>query len=341
MNMRRLLLLLLLGVVISLAFFWVSEKEKDNESIVDVDYQKEAVYWEQEIDRVGAAQAYRTFSENEKYKELNYQIQHDISHIFGQLVYKKAGLEGASICGEYFDFGCQHGFFNLAMYDQGTQAIEEIVGVCDGDTELFAQCLHGLGHGILSYLGDEYVEDAVDVCVSHTSDTAGPSPCASGVFMEFAFGAGDLIFDREQEGSILRLGAIVREPDLRGMHYPCDSVEKSVRGACYLYQSSWWKYAYFNEDASGWKKIGEICTTLQNDEERNSCINGIGYELGSIEYDVEKMIKFCEDMPSVTAEIECLKGVTWSLAPRKEYTDGLKMVCGLLPEGSSRRCAVI
>lgn len=113
---------------------------------------------------------------------------HELSHIVGNALYDQRGFFGIDACDETFGYGCYHGVIEETFHEYGPQALTEMELLCDelfvDDSQKYVACIHGIGHGLLTYNTynlDESLADCARLELSYD--------CVSGVFMEYAFGA--------------------------------------------------------------------------------------------------------------------------------------------------------
>src|SRR3989338_2641211 len=155
--------------------------------------------WSARIDSIGTARAYGEFKE--AYEAQDSKFQHLAAHVMGSLLYEKEGLAGLGICDATFAFGCYHSFFGSAVSKEGIGAIKDFDRIC---MEKFGPwgtgCPHGIGHGILEYMGHEKLDEALAAC-AHTTQKHPLLGCTSGVFMEYNF---PVLIGKEEASSQVR-----------------------------------------------------------------------------------------------------------------------------------------
>lgn len=137
-------------------------------------------YWEKRIHEVGRHNAYNELSV--WVKDLNTNKKHFEAHIFGDSLYRADGLQGVDVCDGKFNYACFHAFMIQAVEDDGIEVVTKLNDACKNQLDVTAaECVHGIGHGILGVLGYEpkNIEDALHICESLSAG------CPGGVFMEY------------------------------------------------------------------------------------------------------------------------------------------------------------
>ncbi|MEN9621831.1 MAG: hypothetical protein RLZZ67_265 [Candidatus Parcubacteria bacterium] len=311
-------IVVLFAVVLSLVIMYFSTKSKPKDSL-DVlwsgNYTKERAFWKKEIDTVGAEKAYQDFKIDTQGK--GFGIAHTLSHIMGELIYEKEGINGIVVCDASFAFGCYHSFFGRAITDGGIESVTTLDELC---VKKFGPkglgCPHGIGHGVLGYLGNDSLDKALEVC-SKLSWKGLFNGCQSGVFMEYNFHTMQSI-----------QGAQGRVFDSQKPLFPCDTVNKRFSQACY-FELPAWHYATVSHD---YAKTGLLCGLAPIGSMRDACFKGLGNTIAAgSKYNSEEAINQCELMPKHQDLLECRAGASWAFFA--EPTTRNKM--GVLCEGLS------
>lgn len=259
------------------------------------DYAEARMHWKEEIEEYGTLKAYERFKKDTQNE--TYGTAHTLAHIFGELVYDIDGLEGVVVCDSSFSMGCFHSFFGKAIKENGVEIIYKLDSDCEsrwGDYGLF--CAHGIGHGLLTYLGDDKLDEALDIC-SKLAWEGEHGGCSGGVFMEHDFQT-----MREP------IRAHVRVFDSANPYSPCDKIQK-FKGACYFALGQWW-FSALNQD---YVRMGELCEAIKDTEYKKSCGRGIGGIVGPhLEFNTEEIFKACAFMSNKEIDILCRQGAAWS-----------------------------
>ncbi len=259
------------------------------------DYAAAKAHWAEEIENHGTLKAYERFK-NDTLKE-SYGTAHTLAHIFGELIYETDGLVGFSVCDSSFSMGCFHSFFGRAIDDHGVDIVYKLDSDCEkewGSSGLI--CAHGIGHGLLTHLGDERVERALEIC----SELIWKEPlggCSGGVFMEHDF-----------QTMRQPIHAQVRAFNPETPYAPCDKISR-YKEACYFSLGQWW-FSALNQDRV---RMGELCADVKDDNYRKNCGRGIGGIIGPHEeFNTLNIVNSCSLMPNDEIEVLCLQGAAWS-----------------------------
>jgi hypothetical protein len=133
--------------------------------------------------------------------------------------------EGDSFC----EAGYYHGVVEELAANLGPRAfLRQLNGACrrlrrQATKRLYAECVHGLGHGVMSVLGNDLYA-ALKAC-DRLRSSRNRNRCYSGVFMENAASAAGLTH--------LRTRYVKRREPL----YPCNAVARRYRRECYPMQA--------------------------------------------------------------------------------------------------------
>lgn len=304
----------------------LSLSEKDRK-----DYQE----WAKRVDEQGAEKTYEEFKK--AYENADPGIAHLESHIIGQVIYDKMGVDGTGICDKTFAFGCYHSFLGHAISENGLAIVDMLNQKCiEKLVDQALGCQHGIGHGLVTYLGYEYgdLADALEACDKlPVSDPIGG--CFGGAFMEYNF------------RTMLADKASLREYKEEFSHEPCKSLSEKFVQACYYWQSQWWGNVLSESYSRKYVKIGEFCAEISIDVDRRQCFWGAGNTVGQfVSWDVSEAIKLCKLLSGFEGELYCRSGAAGafyaepskrSLAP--ELCDGLdekpKESCKKAAKGSA------
>lgn len=239
--------------------------------------------------------------------------QHNAAHLFGESLYVVGGIEGIRTCDTDFNFGCYHGFFTQAVSGEGLSSISALDAVCQS-SERPSACQHGIGHGIMEYLGHSNLSDALQAC----SFTYQPDPiagCVSGVFMDYNIRL-------TIEGDAFSVAARpLEDPD--SPYTPCTEVNDEFKRSCYHELPQWWYQVY----AGDMRHIGVLCERIEEKVYRNSCFSGAGNIVGSVaDYNVSRVLEICAQMPKVAVS-SCIMYAAWSFSDNIGAQEDAKRLC--------------
>lgn len=256
--------------------------------------------WQSRIDTVGSEQAYEEYKE--EYTPRSFKIQHITAHLIGELLYENEGIKGLVICDEAFAFGCYHSFFGRAISENGVGIVSELDRAClEKYGAIGTGCQHGIGHGILEYMGHNKLVAALETCEMTTQ--ANPLfGCTSGVFMEYNIPV--IISEKE-------IYADIREPVKGNLYAPCNTIApERFKRSCYFELVEWWSHV-LNKD---FQEIGRMCERVPGESYREGCYLNIGnIGVSSNDYNLENIINICKKMPHSEGKTLCRIGAAWRL----------------------------
>lgn len=247
----------------------------------------EKAVWKQYMQQVGPKKAYADFIRI--YKPSSPSLQHEMIHIIGGLIYEIAGIEGIGICDDTYVFGCYHGFLGNAIKQGGISKIHALNSACSTATSP-GGCRHGLGHGLLAYLGTEELPKALEFCDTLTWQQP-IGGCKGGVYMEYNF------------NNISHTTEHVRP--LNSQPYsPCSELPSVYQYSCFYWLPDWWDNVY----KGNYKEMGGLCQNLE-EKNRKICFQGVGgVAARSSAFDLQKTVAKCNTMPSHNTQALCKKG---------------------------------
>lgn len=275
----------------------VPEKPKDPLAALWAgQYVKEAKRWKESIDELGVSEAYELFKKDGEGKAFG--VQHTFAHIFGELIYDKEGVRGIAFCDPTFSFGCYHSLAGKAIIEGGLSIVKDLDGACNEALGgVNTGCLHGIGHGILGYVGYDNLDPALEAC-RETSWKEPLGGCPGGVFMEYNFHTMETV-DR----------AKARDADLEDLYAPCDTVKSEFRQECYYYQALWWTHVT-DEDFG---QVAALCSKVPDASDRRACFFGLGESASSrTEYDPSRTKAICDAVPDSGERLWCREGA-WKI----------------------------
>lgn len=289
------LALLLIG---GFLFFYDRFTQNKTSSLVSTsDVPAQRQYWEKRLKDIGAVKAYQEFKT--LYAQSDFSTQHLAVHLFGQLIYQNEGIEGITLCDGSFSYGCYHSFFASVISDHGIKVLPDLDRVCTADKEGAVACQHGIGHGLLEYMGTRKLTDALNACATLTPLDPYFS-CYSGVFM----GYNVPIVITETSAQVT-----VRELDLKNLFDPCDKIDDKFKQSCFYNLPQLWD-KILNKDYS---QIGKLCTLIEEERDRIACFNGIGSVAApSSNYDVLETATKCNQIPDEKGQQFCRIRASWA-----------------------------
>ena len=284
---------------------------------------EERKFWPVKIDEAGAAIAYEEFKN--AFKPYDFGIQHSALHVFGEALYESEGIAGVAICDSTFSFGCYHSFFLKALSEHGKNVVLDMDRACIEKYGVGGVgCQHGIGHGLVEYLGSDKLVEALDACATLAWKNS-LFGCQGGVFMEYTL---PTIFD--SENSFLS----ARDIDRDNPYDACPELPEKFKQACYYSLGQWWNKFFTYE------KIGILCGGVISDKEREACYLGIGAVVApSSDFNIEVSINNCEKMPDFEGKLTCRAGASWAFFSMPELRSTSLKLCEGLESDSEHLCA--
>lgn len=247
--------------------------------------------WNKLIDLSGPKEAFKILKG--EFKD-QFNSAHEAAHRFGEVLYQKDGLDAITICDETFDYACYHGVIFSAIQDKGVAIIRKLDQAC---LERFGPdkpgCQHGIGHGILEYLGFDKLVEALNLC-SQLSWQARLFGCQGGVMMQYNF---PVSLRKDYTGQ--------RRVTDDNPYFPCQTLPPRFSEVCFLELTRLW-YKTYNRDFA---KMGLLCQKILKKEGQESCFWGIGLNAGvNTGFNILKNQQICTLMPDTQSEILCRAG---------------------------------
>ncbi len=190
---------------------------------------------------------------------------HLLVHEIGYVAYERYGEDALQYCNESFLSACYHGVILNLLADRGLTGVTKAVQRCkDAGPQVFTQCIHAAGHGLLAWKEYEMLP-ALSLCDTLvTTDATIPAfNCYDGVFMENIFGVHD------GKPSPNRM---VKKTD---PYYPCNAVPDKYRGGCWSNQASL-MYQLFDGDL---RQVAQQCDAVVPLAYKELCYNNFARQI--------------------------------------------------------------
>lgn len=274
-------------------------------------YVKERQYWTQRIDAVGTAEAYEEFKEDTITKPFG--VSHTLAHIFGELIYQNEGVPGIAFCDSSFSFGCYHSFFGKAISEHGVGILPDLDQKCiDRWGSGGLGCQHGIGHGLLGYLGDDKLDEALELCgtLKWKGELGG---CSSGVYMEYNF------------HTMQSLTGVENRPfDPKHPLYPCDKVADRYSRSCYFELGDWLNQVFSKDYA----KAGSICRLIADTNARDTCFRGLGNSVAvNVAFNIDRAVSACSALDGKGENLLCRIGAAWAFYSEPNLKQKYQKLC--------------
>ena len=214
---------------------------------------------------------------------------HDMAHLVGQLIYKKYGFDGLSICEPLFAFGCYHGLMQVAFdKDKPSEFKDKLLAAENGcvaaigvDSPSYHSCIHGIGHGITTFRENDLMKSLSD-CDLLNEEVR--TYCHDGVFMELSVSAPPNFYEKSNP------------------IYPCDAVSQDYKKSCARYQTQVMRF-HFDMNT---RNIARTCINTNNSDIVYHCIDALGYFIAqSSAGNPAKITLGCEDIDDKDSSAQC------------------------------------
>lgn len=312
-NKKFSVVILFLLVLILIGLFIYQNKKKNDANEINnnsvsstnlsnnLDIAGESKKWRDRLDKEGAEVTYRQFKAETS--KVNYNHQHTLAHIFGNILFNKLGINAIKVCDDSFSDGCYHSVITRVIAADGVGIVPKIDEIClKKDTIAAVSCQHGIGHGLVVFLGytKEKFEKALQLC--DTTKNLGLYPsCEIGAFMEYNTPIDSI-------SGIARID-IARKLDINNPDKLCQEIGNKYQKICNATISYWW-YMVLRDD---FKKIGSLCQGITNIGNRRICFYGIGITLATVSYNVSDIKTRCKLLIGDQSEALCLTGAAFGV----------------------------
>src|SRR5688572_19501796 len=234
-NLRRIVFICLMTSLVIYAVFFHVVKRTDStfqDTLLAPD-SSASVIREQMVKYINTKGAARTYKDIQAIMGTSLPSkQHRVAHIFGELLYKKEGLQGIVVCDSNFAFGCYHSFFGSAIAQNGESIVKELDLACvEAHGPMGLGCPHGIGHGLGEYFGSAQVDKQLNICATLTWKGRYMG-CQSGVFMEY----NTPVMSDEKI-----IAPVVRPFNATSPYGICLTVPAQFQPACFLELGAWWE----------------------------------------------------------------------------------------------------
>lgn len=244
---------------------------------------------------------------------------HELSHLIGNEAYKKFGVKGVAVCDDAFGFGCYHGVTEEMLKQEGKESIRVAQSAC---LEQFppekkmrrASCIHGIGHGILSWEQFD-LSRALQDC--DALDNEFRSYCYDGVFMEWSSG-------------IRREHINEKNP-----WATCTDLDPLYQLSCARYQKDLFVRLGFDH-----MRLGQICLQAPEEVLRDTCAQHVGYHIAQQQKgDATKIYRSCQELPEII-QASCVSAsareVIFETYP--DWQGASLWLCEQLPSMQKQQC---
>jgi hypothetical protein len=243
---------------------------------------------------------------------------HYRAHDVGLIAFELLGADALARVGHICQAGAMHSVVERVLGESGTDDLaSDVESWCRNAQRAFFRhnCVHGIGHGLLVWVGYELTE-ALTLCDRLALEEDRYS-CWGGVFME-----------NHREGLAGGMAAEHRLHFLRqdDPHYPCNALEEKYLPACYFYQTSQMYVVFGSDFAAVSRECGTLSETLQS-----WCFRSLGRDVGHhLRDDPEQAIEVCGRAAELSNRLDCLGEVVQHRFWETFGTDWVLDFCGRL-----------
>lgn len=311
----------LLVLVVTGTFFFYQTRQQPVINAQNYDVEADRHYWLDKLETGSPSGVYADFVAQNSNVPIG--VQHVRAHVIGEALFEVLGIEGIAVCDSNFGFGCFHGLFTVGFASEGESFVEDADAFCvEKYGVLGTGCQHGIGHGIVEYVGRDRLNDALALC----ERTSQPTPllgCTSGVFMEH----------NTPFTVIPGVEPLPPYPYSNEQPYSrCNDVPEEYKKSCYYELGGWWEVVLKGDK----KKMGELCDALLNETYRESCALGVGNIIGpTSNYNIEESARSCDLIPE-RIQVQCYAGAAWSMHANPEFTHRAELLCDYLQDDSEK-----
>ena len=284
--------------------------QKDSEDIVEDDA---ALF--SYIKKFGTAETLKRLEEIDQSRRAR-GICHARAHLVGDFTYELFGNKAFELCDLKCGGGCYHGAIGSYAKEVGIKSFREGLKEFCLNSDLYDQCFHGLGHGIMAWANYELF-DALGLCDCMSNSPEYQKDCWQGVFME------------NLTGSQAKEGGHKSKYISNNVSYPCTAVTDKYKLTCHQFTSMRIGQLYRNNPA----RMALECSKVPKVYSR-ACFSGMGAEIILDKNDIESAIQACSHASTAENYDLCLQAAT------KQYIIGrtdaeIKKICDILKEKSS------
>lgn len=317
--------IVLVFILVAIVFSWALYTNTPKGSIGSFNIQKERNEWSGRVNRDGPQQGYDEFVKENAVRIPGFQ--HSAAHLMGEVLYDTQGVSGVLFCDQSFAFGCYHGFFSIAIVTEGLNLVTKLDAQCLSlDKGKRSPCQHGIGHGVLQFLGYDHLNEALAEC--DRTERLGPmNGCPTGVFMEY-----NLRVLEDENGSLI---ATPRPLDQKDPYIPCESIPDRYRLSCYHELPSWWSTVLENNYAA----VGELCTGISDPAILSGCLASVGGVIADRSgFDVTTVERECNTMSSNQYRNYCLIGAAQTFSWGEDTAPLASTICELADDLHGAQC---
>lgn len=194
---------------------------------------------------------------------------HLLNHTAGVSAYRTHGTSGIIFCKDYFLQSCYHGFLIEFIAEHGIEKIGDVITECaSAGHHVVSQCSHGIGHGLLAWIGYKELPQAFGWCdsIALRHPDLVVEQCYNGVAMENHWAV--------HEGGDPSPDRWINDNDI---FFPCTDprIARDWRLACWQNQAS----VFFEHFKGDYKKTYNACKSVAEAPYRDACLNNLARQM--------------------------------------------------------------
>ena len=249
---------------------------------------------------------------------------HELSHIVGNTLYQQKGISGIGVCDPTFAYGCYHGVTEEFLIAEGVSKVREAMEQCrkifpvreSGNLLPYYSCIHGFGHGLLSWEGLDRGK-ALEDC--DQLDRQERQYCYDGVFMEYSFSAPLSSFSKTEPWKI------------------CTDLDEKYHGNCARYQPTLFIEKFHVDIPTS----ARLCLEAPTETLQGFCIDAVGFALAhTFQNNIDAIRHTCENISLATYHYRCITAAAGELIFQqyKGWEENALELCSTLPEPWKEQC---
>ncbi len=252
---------------------------------------------------------------------------HQLTHIIGRATadlypsVSEAFRSGDGFCWSGFYHGVMEGVAQEIGRADLPQELDSICQDIPGGKKPsfdYYNCVHGLGHGIMSIVNNELFE-SLELCNNLTGAWE-QSYCGGGVFME------NIMADQVNHYS-----KYLKADDLL---YPCNAVSEKYKATCYLMQPT----RMIDVLGNDFSKVFELCSTV-GEPYMNACYQGLGMGASAkAAGSIEQTKTYCLGGKGLRQQSNCVIGAVENIVSYFHSDREARMFCASLPHDLQSVC---
>ena len=248
---------------------------------------------------------------------------HQFAHLIGNIAYQKNGIEGVAICDSTFAFGCYHGVTEEFLKQKGPRSIPGVARECrrifskeSKHSINYTGCIHGMGHGLLTWEGLDLKKTLQDCDMLEKEDRP---YCYDGAFMEYSF-------------SMPKQDMIADNPWLL-----CTSLNKQYHANCARYLPNLLRSVLHLNPS----EVADTCLQASTRMLKDRCVDNIGFFVGQgSRGDIKKVIEHCDVVSDQEYKYRCITAAAGELIFQeyKGWRENALFLCEILPKEWEEKC---